>query len=135
MKSSVRVAVQLWSLSMWSQRRKRNKPAWSWYEKGDRSRFLARRIPEAEDYDSTRCKRTTNVPALGPSRSLTRRSKSPPTTNRSVLFAFAAGPCCHPRIEEPALLFIDMRSPTAITERTGEPGFAYSPVFDGSATE
>ncbi|MGA9849696.1 MAG: hypothetical protein WBQ45_18930, partial [Roseiarcus sp.] len=37
-----------------------------------------------------------------------------------VLFAFAAGRYYHPRIEERALLFIDMRSSTSIAERLGE---------------
>ncbi len=37
-----------------------------------------------------------------------------------ALFAFAAGRYYHPRIEERALLFIDMRSSTAIAERLGE---------------
>jgi adenylate cyclase len=37
-----------------------------------------------------------------------------------VLFAFVAGRYYHPRIEERALLFIDMRSSTAIAERLGE---------------
>jgi adenylate cyclase len=37
-----------------------------------------------------------------------------------VLFAFAAGRYYNPRIEERALLFIDMRSSTAIAERLGE---------------
>ena len=37
-----------------------------------------------------------------------------------VLFAFAAGRYYHPRLEERALLFIDMRSSTAIAERLGE---------------
>jgi adenylate cyclase len=37
-----------------------------------------------------------------------------------VLFAFAAGRYHHPRIEERALLFIDMRASTAIAERLGE---------------
>jgi adenylate cyclase len=37
-----------------------------------------------------------------------------------VLFAFVAGRYHHPRVEERALLFIDMRSSTAITERLGE---------------
>jgi adenylate cyclase len=37
-----------------------------------------------------------------------------------VLFAFAAGRYHNPRIEERALLFIDMRSSTAIAERLGE---------------
>jgi adenylate cyclase len=37
-----------------------------------------------------------------------------------ALFAFAAGRYHHPRIEERALLFIDMRSSTAIAERLGE---------------
>jgi adenylate cyclase len=37
-----------------------------------------------------------------------------------VLFAFAAGRYSEPRIEERALLFIDMRSSTAIAERLGE---------------
>ncbi len=40
-----------------------------------------------------------------------------------VLFAFAAGRYYHPRIEERALLFIDMRSSTAIAERLGELAF------------
>ncbi len=40
-----------------------------------------------------------------------------------TLFAFAAGRYYHPRIEERALLFIDMRSSTAIAERLGELGF------------
>ena len=40
-----------------------------------------------------------------------------------VLFAFAAGRYYHPRIEERALLFIDMRSSTAIAERLGEARF------------
>jgi class 3 adenylate cyclase len=38
----------------------------------------------------------------------------------SVLFAFAAGRYHNPRIEERALLFIDMRGSTAIAERLGE---------------
>jgi adenylate cyclase len=37
-----------------------------------------------------------------------------------VLFAFAAGRYYRPRIEERALLFIDMRASTAIAERLGE---------------
>ena len=37
-----------------------------------------------------------------------------------VLFAFAAGRYHNPRIEERALLFIDMRASTAIAERLGE---------------
>jgi adenylate cyclase len=37
-----------------------------------------------------------------------------------ALFAFAAGRYYHPRLEERALLFIDMRSSTAIAERLGE---------------
>jgi adenylate cyclase len=37
-----------------------------------------------------------------------------------VLFAFAAGRYHQPRIEERALLFIDMRSSTAIAERLGD---------------
>jgi adenylate cyclase len=37
-----------------------------------------------------------------------------------ALFAFAAGRYYHPRTEERALLFIDMRSSTAIAERLGE---------------
>jgi adenylate cyclase len=37
-----------------------------------------------------------------------------------ALFAFAAGRYYHPRIEERALLFIDMRSSTATAERLGE---------------
>jgi adenylate cyclase len=37
-----------------------------------------------------------------------------------VLFAFAAGRYYNPRIEERALLFIDMRASTAIAERLGE---------------
>jgi adenylate cyclase len=37
-----------------------------------------------------------------------------------TLFAFAAGRYYHPRIEERALLFIDMRGSTAIAERVGE---------------
>ncbi len=40
-----------------------------------------------------------------------------------TLFAFAAGRYYEPRIEERALLFIDMRSSTAIAERPGELGF------------
>ena len=40
-----------------------------------------------------------------------------------VLFAFAAGRYHRPRIEERALLFIDMRSSTAIAERLGELAF------------
>ena len=40
-----------------------------------------------------------------------------------TLFAFAAGRYYEPRIEERALLFIDMRSSTAIAERLGELGF------------
>jgi adenylate cyclase len=40
-----------------------------------------------------------------------------------AFFAFAAGRYYHPRIEERALLFIDMRSSTAIAERLGELGF------------
>jgi adenylate cyclase len=39
---------------------------------------------------------------------------------RGTLFAFAAGRYYEPRIEERALLFIDMRSSTAIAERLGE---------------
>ena len=42
---------------------------------------------------------------------------------RGTLFAFAAGRYYEPRIEERALLFIDMRSSTAIAERLGELGF------------
>jgi adenylate cyclase len=38
----------------------------------------------------------------------------------AVLFAFAAGRYHNPRIEERALLFIDMRASTAIAERLGE---------------
>jgi adenylate cyclase len=37
-----------------------------------------------------------------------------------TLFAFATGRYYEPRIEERALLFIDMRSSTAIAERLGE---------------
>jgi adenylate cyclase len=37
-----------------------------------------------------------------------------------VLFAFVAGRYHHPRVEERALLFIDMRASTAIAERLGE---------------
>ena len=37
-----------------------------------------------------------------------------------VLFAFAAGRYHNPRIEERALLFIDMRASTAIAQRLGE---------------
>ena len=37
-----------------------------------------------------------------------------------MLFAFAAGRYHNPRIEERALLFIDMRASTAIAERLGE---------------
>ena len=37
-----------------------------------------------------------------------------------TLFAFAAGRYYHPRIEERALLFIDMRASTPIAERVGE---------------
>jgi adenylate cyclase len=37
-----------------------------------------------------------------------------------TLFAFAAGRYYHPRIEERALLFMDMRASTAIAERVGE---------------
>lgn len=37
-----------------------------------------------------------------------------------VLFAFVAGRYYHPRVEERALLFIDMRASTAIAERLGE---------------
>src|SRR5271155_5190575 len=37
-----------------------------------------------------------------------------------TLIAFAAGRYYHPRIEERALLFIDMRASTAIAERVGE---------------
>jgi adenylate cyclase len=40
-----------------------------------------------------------------------------------VLFAFAAGRYHRPRIEERALLFIDLRSSTAIAERLGEARF------------
>ena len=40
-----------------------------------------------------------------------------------TLFAFAAGRYYHPRIEERALLFIDMRSSTAIAERLGDVRF------------
>ena len=40
-----------------------------------------------------------------------------------VLFAFVAGRYYHPRVEERALLFIDMRSSTAIAERLGEVRF------------
>ena len=40
-----------------------------------------------------------------------------------TLFAFAAGRYYHPRIEERALLFIDLRSSTAIAERLGEVKF------------
>jgi adenylate cyclase len=40
-----------------------------------------------------------------------------------VLFAFAAGRYYEPRIEERALLFIDMRSSTAIAERLGETSY------------
>ena len=40
-----------------------------------------------------------------------------------VLFAFVAGRYYHPRLEERALLFIDMRSSTAIAERLGEARF------------
>ena len=40
-----------------------------------------------------------------------------------VLFAFAAGRYHHPRREERMLLFIDMRSSTAIAERLGETRF------------
>ena len=40
-----------------------------------------------------------------------------------VLFAFIAGRYYQPRIEERALLFIDMRSSTAIAERLGEVRF------------
>jgi adenylate cyclase len=40
-----------------------------------------------------------------------------------VLFAFAAGRYYHPRREERMLLFIDMRSSTAIAERLGEERF------------
>ena len=40
-----------------------------------------------------------------------------------VLFAFAAGRYHNPRIEERALLFIDMRASTAIAERLGELGY------------
>ena len=40
-----------------------------------------------------------------------------------VLFAFAAGRYHHPRREERMLLFIDMRSSTAIAERLGEARF------------
>ncbi|MBV8104291.1 MAG: adenylate/guanylate cyclase domain-containing protein [Hyphomicrobiales bacterium] len=40
-----------------------------------------------------------------------------------VLFAFAAGRYYRPRIEERALLFIDMRASTAIAERLGEVRF------------
>ncbi|HKN27069.1 MAG TPA: adenylate/guanylate cyclase domain-containing protein [Roseiarcus sp.] len=40
-----------------------------------------------------------------------------------TLFAFAAGRYYEPRIEERALLFIDMRSSTAIAERLGELAF------------
>jgi class 3 adenylate cyclase len=40
-----------------------------------------------------------------------------------VLFAFAAGRYHNPRIEERALLFVDMRASTAIAERLGEVRF------------
>ena len=40
-----------------------------------------------------------------------------------VLFAFVAGRYYHPRVEERALLFIDMRSSTAIAESLGEVRF------------
>ncbi len=40
-----------------------------------------------------------------------------------VLFAFVAGRYYHPRLEERVLLFIDMRSSTAIAERLGEVRF------------
>ena len=40
-----------------------------------------------------------------------------------VLFAFAAGRYHQPRIEERALLFLDMRASTAIAERLGELAF------------
>jgi adenylate cyclase len=40
-----------------------------------------------------------------------------------TLFAFAAGRYYHPRIEERALLFVDLRSSTAIAERLGEVRF------------
>jgi adenylate cyclase len=40
-----------------------------------------------------------------------------------VLFAFAAGRYHNPRIEERALLFIDMRASTTIAERLGELGY------------
>jgi adenylate cyclase len=40
-----------------------------------------------------------------------------------VLFAFVAGRYYHPRLEERALLFIDMRSSTAIAESLGEVRF------------
>ena len=43
-----------------------------------------------------------------------------------MLFAFAAGRYYEPRIEERALLFIDMRSSTAIAERLGELAFLTS---------
>ena len=40
-----------------------------------------------------------------------------------VLFAFVAGRYYHPRLEERALLFIDMRSSTTIAESLGEVRF------------
>jgi adenylate cyclase len=40
-----------------------------------------------------------------------------------VLFAFVAGRYYHPRLEDRVLLFIDMRSSTAIAERLGEARF------------
>jgi adenylate cyclase len=52
-----------------------------------------------------------------------------------VLFDFAAGRYYHPRREERMLLFIDMRSSTAIAERLGEArflGFLNRFVFDVS---
>jgi adenylate cyclase len=42
---------------------------------------------------------------------------------QGVLFAFVAGRYYHPRLEERALLFIDMRSSTAIAESLGEVRF------------
>jgi adenylate cyclase len=50
-----------------------------------------------------------------------------------VLFSFAAGRYRHPRREERVLLFVDMRSSTAIAERLGEErflGFLNRFIFD-----
>ena len=43
---------------------------------------------------------------------------------RGVLFAFAAGRYHRPRLEERALLFIDLRASTATAERLGASGFS-----------